>query len=131
MITIPGRAVPKERMTHKQVKCAIGGMEGKKFDRIRNCLNYQEYIAYHVMKLKKYSGLLRLTARIFLSPNKKGQIPGNRGDLDNYIKTIKDGLQYGKLFDNDKQIILYGEGTGIYTDTNERVEIEIQEIREG
>ena len=127
MITIPGRAVPKERMTTKQMRCAKGGVQGKKFDRIRSCLNYQEYIAWSIVGLKKYSGLLRMTARIYLSPNKKGELPGVRGDLDNYIKSIKDGLQYGNLFDNDKQIIRYGEGTGIYTDTNERVEIEIWE----
>ena len=129
MIIIPGRAVPKERMTSRQVKCAIGGMDGKKFDRIRNCLSYQEFIAYSVMKLKKYSGLLCMSVRIYLAPNKKGELPGVRGDLDNYIKTIKDGLQYGKLFKNDKQIIRYGN-CGIYKDKNERVEIVIQEIQE-
>jgi Holliday junction resolvase RusA-like endonuclease len=59
-------------------------------------------------------------------------IQGKRhGDLSNYIKIVEDGLQYAGVIPNDKKIIRYGEGTGIYYIDNkeqERVEIEIEEV---
>jgi Holliday junction resolvase RusA-like endonuclease len=78
-----------------------------------------------------------LTLRIFISPDAKTlELPEKRGDLDNYIKAIVDGLQYGGIFapkagnkkGNDKVVIRYGEGTGIYIDANERVELTLEEI---
>uniref|UniRef100_A0A6M3XK74 Putative endodeoxyribonuclease n=1 Tax=viral metagenome TaxID=1070528 RepID=A0A6M3XK74_9ZZZZ len=135
-ITIPGKPVPKERMTHNQVIAATRyNAPGKKFDRIRKCLEYQKAIAALCCN-KRIKGNVKMTARIYLKPDATGQLPKQRGDLDNYIKSIKDGLQYGVVFapqgknkaGNDKCVIRYGEGTGIYSDENERVEIELVEV---
>lgn len=118
-ITVPGRPVPKVRMTQKS----------KWSPRARKCLNYQERIAGEAMvarsklKAKKLEGPLELTVRLFFSDKR-------HGDLSNYVKCVEDSLQYGQLFDNDKQILWYGEGTGIYYSSMERVEITVLE-REG
>jgi len=40
---------------------------------------------------------------------------------------VEDGLQYGRAFNNDKQIIRYGE-SGIRYNDNERAEIIIEEM---
>ncbi len=79
-----------------------------------------------------------LTAKIYLKPDPKSQtdLPEQRGDLANYIKAIEDGLQYGGIIapkgknkkGNDKMIIRYGTGTGIYISDNERVEITLEEV---
>lgn len=118
-LTIPGRPVPKVRMTQRS----------KWTERAQKCLNYQERIAEEAMVArsnlpnKMFSGYLILTARLFFSDRR-------HGDLSNYIKCIEDGLQHGQLFDNDKQIRWYGEGTGIYYSSEERAEIIVEQREE-
>jgi hypothetical protein len=34
--------------------------------------------------------------------------------LSNLIKAVEDGLQFGGVIENDRQVIRYGPGTGIY-----------------
>ncbi len=116
-IVIPGRPVPAARMTQKTKWVS---------ERAKRSLNYERTIAWYAKKecipvLKKF---ILLTTRIY--------IQGKRhGDLSNYIKIVEDGLQYAGVIPNDKKIIRYGEGTGIYYISNkeqERVEIEIEEV---
>ena len=66
-------------------------------------------------------GPLKLTCKFFFKDRR-------HGDLSNLIKAVKDGFQYGQAFNNDKQIIRYGEDTGIYYDAEERAEIIIDEL---
>jgi len=44
------------------------------------------------------------------------------------IKAIEDGLVYGGLIANDKQILRYGAGTGIYFAEEERAEVRLRPI---
>lgn len=120
-LIVPGRPVPKARMTRRS----------KWTKRAKRSLDYQEQVAAEVMVLKaemsgkkQLEGPLKLTVEFYFADRR-------HGDLSNYIKAIEDGLQYGQLFQNDKQIIRYGEGTGIYYDDNERAQVLIEEIEEG
>lgn len=113
-LTIPGRPVPAQRMTRKT----------KWTKRARRSLEYQESVAWEwkaVAKGLKLEGSLKLTVKFYFKDRR-------HGDLSNLVKAIEDGLQYGQAFDNDKQIIRYGEGTGIYYDDEERAEIIIEEL---
>ena len=113
-LVIPGRPVPAQRMTRKT----------KWTDRAQKSLNYQREIAWEwkaVANGLKLEGPLKLTAKFYFKDRR-------HGDLSNLVKAIEDGLQYGQAFDNDKQIIRYGEGTGIYYDDEERAEIIIEEL---
>lgn len=110
-----------------------------KLQRIRHTLEYQELIAWYVksylMTHAPLKGYVKLTAKFFISPV-NGKLPEQRGDLDNFLKSCVDGLQYGGMFapkpgnkkGNDRCIIRFGSGTGIYISENERTEIELEEI---
>lgn len=114
---VPGRAVPAQRMTRKS----------KWTKRSKKSLEYQESVAWEAKaaKIPVLEGPVQLTARFYFR-NKV------HGDLSNCIKAVEDGLQYGGIVKNDKQIIRYGETTGIYyADGDERAEIEIETIGEG
>ena len=112
-LTIPGRPVPAQRMTQKT----------KWTRRSRRSLEYQESVAWEwkAVGKRKLEGPLKLTCKFFFKDRR-------HGDLSNLIKAVEDGLQYGQAFNNDKQIIRYGEGTGIYYDDEERAEIIIEEL---
>lgn len=110
---IPGRPVPKKTMT-KNSKWSD--------PRAKQTLAYQQEIALRV-KCRGWEGFtpdddLILTVRVYLRNNV-------RGDLANYVKSCEDGLQLSGLVPNDRQIVRYGEGTGIYRCDDERMEIEI------
>lgn len=124
-LTIPGRPVPAARMTQR----------GKWVKRqAQRYLGYRGQVAWTAKgaRLPTLEGLVEMTIRIYLA-GKNGALPGRRGDLDNYCKAIKDGLQAGGVFPNDKQVVRYGTGTGIYPcePGNERVEVELWELRDG
>lgn len=95
--TIPGKPVPKVRMTRYS----------KWTDRAKAILSYQEYVAWcaNAAKIPTYTGDVILTVKICLGSR-------GRADLSNLIKAIEDGLEYGGVVVNDKQIIGYGAGTG-------------------
>lgn len=119
-ITIPGRPVPKVRMTQKS----------KWSPRAQASLQYQKTVAWAAKACTKNTqlfGPVRLSVWVYLKPTKKGQLPENRPDLSNVIKAIEDGLQYARVVENDKQIIEYGM-SGYRLDYNERVEITLEEI---
>lgn len=110
--TVPGRAVPAQRMT-----------QGTKWSkRARKSLEYQERVAWaaKAARVPRVTGPVRLTVRFYFRNRR-------HGDLSNLIKAIEDGLQYGRILENDKQILWYGENTGIYYDDEERAEVEIEE----
>lgn len=120
-ITVPGRPVPKVRMTQKSKW---------RDPRAIASLQYQETVAWTAKastKNAKLFGPVRLSVWIYLKPTKEGQLPGNRPDLSNVIKAIEDGLQYGQIVENDRQIIEYGM-SGYRLSKTERVEITIEEI---
>lgn len=121
-ITVPGRPVPKVRMTQKS----------KWNTRAQASLRYQENVAWTAKAATRNAqlfGPVRLSVWIFLKPTKSGLLPGNRPDLSNVIKAIEDGLQYGRVIENDRQIIEYGM-SGYRLDENERVEITLDEIHD-
>jgi crossover junction endodeoxyribonuclease RusA len=115
---VPGRAIPAARMTQRsKFACA----------RARRSLKYQEFIAWCARAEAKsrppFSGPVELTCRFFFRD-------GRHGDLSNLIKAIEDGLQFGGVIENDRQVIRYGPGTGIYYDSEERTEVRVRELRE-
>jgi len=115
---VPGRAVPAARMTQRsKFACA----------RARKSLKYQEFIAWCARAEAKgrppFSGPVELTCRFFFRD-------ARHGDLSNLIKAIEDGLQFGGITQNDRQVIRYGPGTGIYYASEERTEVRVRELRE-
>jgi len=135
--------VPKCTMTHSQVIAANRGATDGKSIQINKLLNFQAYIGWLAgMKISKgiwtrLDGNVKATIRIFLNGwrgganeiQKQTTIKKGRGDLDNYIKAVVDGLQYGNIFyPSDKIILRYGEGTGIYIDEKEHVEVKLENM---
>lgn len=121
IFTVPGRPVPAMRMT-QGTKWSKPAQRSLLYQRtvgmfaraeIRNPLPW-EYIEVQIT--------------IYLKVNKKGQLPGNRGDWDNYAKAVCDGMQYGEVFLNDRSIT-----RGIVdvlpcaTEAEERVEVVLLE----
>jgi crossover junction endodeoxyribonuclease RusA len=115
---VPGRAIPAARMTQRsKFACA----------RARKSLKYQEFIAWCARAEAKgrppFSGPVELTCRFFFRD-------GRHGDLSNLIKAVEDGLQFGGVIENDRQVIRYGPGTGIYYSEEERTEVRVRELKE-
>ena len=113
--TVPGRPVPKVRMTQKS----------KWSPRAKRCLEYQEKVAWHARaaKIPQLTGDVELTVKICRGSR-------GRGDLDNIVKTIQDGLQHGGGIKNDRQVFRYGTGTGFWLgwQNGEQVIVEIREV---
>jgi len=91
-ITIPGQPVPKARMTQAS-KWSVGA---------RRSLDYQELIAAHAKYIHRINepldGDLSINLRFFRESNV-------RADWDNMAKSACDGLAYGRVIKNDKQIV--------------------------
>ena len=115
---VPGRPIPAARMTQRSKFASA---------RARKSLEYQEFVAWCARAKSKgapaFSGPVELTCRFFFSD-------GRHGDLSNLVKAIEDGLQYGGIIRNDRQVIRYGAGTGIYFDEEERTEVRVRELKE-
>ncbi len=115
--TVPGKPVPKVRMTQKS----------KWGPRAKKCLEYQEKVAWHARaaKIPPLTGDVELTVRI-CQPDR------GRADLDNIVKSIQDSLQYAGVIKNDRQVLRYGVGTGFWFGwRHPQVQVEIREIEEG
>lgn len=99
---------PKVRMTQRT----------KWSKRAQECLEYQAHIAWLCTKAKVPSfnkNLVEIDVLFFRQ--------GVKCDIDNLIKAFLDGLQYGKIIKNDKQVqkitsevqyVPKGETPGIY-----------------
>jgi len=112
---VPGRPVPACRMTQRS----------KFYERAKRALEYQELVALcaRAAHAPAFSGQVRLTCRFFFRDR-------THGDLSNLVKAIEDGLQYGGVLRNDRQVIRYGAGTGIYYGPEERAEVIVEEVRD-
>ena len=119
---VPGRPVPAARMTQRSKFASA---------RAKRALAYQELVAWCARAAAAppasrpaalpFTGPVELTCRFFFRD-------GRHGDLSNLIKAIEDGLVYGGLIANDKQILRYGAGTGIYFAEEERAEVRLRPI---
>ncbi len=113
---VPGRPVPAQRMT-----------KGTKWtQRAQKSLEYQRLVAVaaRAAGLPTILGPVQLTCRFFFRD-------GRHGDLSNLVKSVEDGLQYAGVLLNDRQVMRYGQGTGIYRDKNERAEVILEVLYEG
>lgn len=110
---VPGRPVPAQRMTRYSTWQT----------RAKRSLEYQKWVAYCALaaQVPQFTGPVQLTCRFFFRN-------GQHGDLSNLVKAVEDGLQFGGVLRNDRQVMRYGEGTGIYYGPEERAEIEIEEV---
>ena len=112
---VPGKPVPKARMTRNT----------KWTPRAKRSLEYQELVAWcaRAANIPTFTGDIELTVRICRGSR-------GRGDLDNFVKTIQDGLQYGGIIKNDRQVLRYGTGTGFWLgwQNGEQVIVEIREV---
>lgn len=113
---VPGRPVPAQRMTQR----------GKFLPKAKRALEYQKLVALCAWRAKapQFSGWVRLTCRFWFRN-------ARHGDLSNLIKAIEDGLQYAGVLRNDRQVVRYGAGTGIYYGPEERAEVVVEEVRHG
>lgn len=109
-LTIPVNPIPKVRITYRS----------KWSKRAKRSLEYQKLIAGYWMTKKTE---IRLTGNLYLKcifyRNDKRRI-----DIDNLVKIVQDGLQYGQAFEDDSQIKKI-EADLCYDKDNPRTEIEI------
>ncbi|MEN3010301.1 MAG: RusA family crossover junction endodeoxyribonuclease [Candidatus Bipolaricaulaceae bacterium] len=113
-MVVPGRAVPAQRMTQRS----------KQADpKAKRALEYQRLVALCAWRARapQFTGPVRLTCRFWFKNHR-------HGDLSNLIKAIEDGLQYAGVLQNDRQVVRYGAGTGIYYGPEERAEVIIEEV---
>lgn len=131
VLIIPGRPVPAVRMTRggKFVRedRARTPAAAARARRIERHLAYRDEVAWRARaaKLPLLTGPVCLTTRFYVHG---GQV----ADLGNYVKLAEDGLK-GIAWRDDRQVVRYGAGTGIYrveTAAEERAEIVIEEAAE-
>jgi Holliday junction resolvase RusA-like endonuclease len=103
--------------------------------RARRSLEFQEFVAWCARAAAArrpaaarppalpFRGPVELTCRFFFRD-------ARHGDLSNLIKAVEDGLQFGGVIENDRQVIRYGPGTGIYYAEEERTEVRVRELKE-
>jgi crossover junction endodeoxyribonuclease RusA len=120
--TVPGRPIPAARMTQAT----------KWSKRARRSLDYQERVAIIAKSAVKVKPLpwryVQALVVVYLKVNDNGDLPGNRGDWDNYGKSVCDGIQYGEVLHNDRAITL---GTvdvqPCFSHAEERAEVTLSE----
>lgn len=112
MLTIPGEPVAKERPRL--------GKHGNTYTP-RKTSAYENSIAWEARaaKVRFHNSLVKVTMRFYSASDKKT-------DLDNYIKSVLDGLEKGGVFKNDNQVIEIHAFR--YMDDNPRVEVEVRKI---
>lgn len=113
-VVVPGRPVPKKAMRR-----------GQRFvdDRAQRTLDYQRAVGLCALaaKVPRFAEPVSLTVRAYFRDDR-------RPDLKNVVAAAEDGLEVAGILRNDRQVVRYGEGTGIYFDPDERLEIEIEVI---
>lgn len=111
---IPGRPVPKQRPRV--------GRNGNIYTP-RKSREYEKTVA-RVGRLafkNPYAGPVSLQVQIYLAST------GNAGDLDNYVKSIQDGLN-GIAWQDDRQVIRLKAGIAVQPGVLERAEILIKRV---
>ena len=121
---VPGRPIPAARMTQRSKFASA---------RAKRALEFQQFVAWCARAAAAapagsgpalpLRGPVELTCRFFFRDRR-------HGDLSNLIKAIEDGLQYGGVIENDRQVMRYGAGTGIYFAEEERTEVRVREVKE-
>jgi len=115
---VPGRPIPAARMTQRSKFASA---------RAKRALEFQQFVAWCARAAAAgpaalpFRGPVELTCRFFFRD-------GRHGDLSNLVKAIEDGLQYGGVIENDRQVVRYGAGTGIYFADEERTEVRLRPI---
>ena len=115
---VPGRPIPAARMTQRSKFASA---------RAKRALEFQQFVAWCARAAAAspaalpLRGPVELTCRFFFRD-------GRHGDLSNLVKAVEDGLQYGGVIENDRQVVRYGAGTGIYFADEERTEVRLRPI---
>jgi len=116
-ILVPGRPVPYVRTTQK------AKYTQKSYHRYAD---YKKFVQIHAMNQYKgplIEGYCKVSINVYLTGK---TVPmGNDGDLDNYVKGILDSLNK-IIFKDDRQVVSIIANKR--PDTNERVEIQIEEL---
>lgn len=117
MIIIPGRPVPKQRpaLSQRGRKAYLYTPERTRtYEGTVNLLARQQ-------KAKRHTGPVAVSLTLYLTK-------GKRGDVDNYCKSILDGLN-GVAYEDDRQITRLDAKVRHCRPKEQRVEIVIQEDR--
>ena len=114
-ITIPGRPVPKKRPRTSTRGGKIHVYTPLKTSKYEKMI---KYIALDASNGKSFFEDVEVNIKLFFKDRRFG-------DLDNYTKSILDGLQ-GIVFENDKQVAKLNIER--YIDKEERAEVEIKEV---
>lgn len=100
--TVPGRPVPAVRMTQRS----------KWSPEAQHYLAYERAVAYAALAAKLPRPLpwdwvgIEITIYLKAVRDRAGlRLPRNAGDIDNYCKSVIDGLQHGGIFKNDRCVI--------------------------
>jgi Holliday junction resolvase RusA-like endonuclease len=111
-LVIPGRARPSVRITGraKWTKAA------------RAYLEWQKHVASFCAPHKTVPWRAICISYTFYLSNRK------HGDLTNLIKSTEDGIQYGKLIENDRYVVeSHGRIVYVRAQDEERVEVTVSE----
>ncbi len=109
---VPGKPKPAARMTQKS----------KWNKRSQDSLAYQATVGWCAQKMPTFDGPVRLTCKFYF----KNKV---HGDLSNLVKNCEDALQYAGILQNDKQVMAYGEGTGIFYGDEEKAVITVEDLK--
>ena len=110
---VPGKPKPAARMTQKS----------KWNKRSQDSLACQATVGWFAQSISTFNGPVRLTCKFYF----KNKV---HGDLSNLVKAVEDGLQYAGKIPNDKHVLAYGEGTGIFYGDEEKAVITVESLQE-
>ncbi|MDO7787891.1 RusA family crossover junction endodeoxyribonuclease [Desulforamulus aquiferis] len=110
--TVPGRPVPKQRP-----RMGKGGIVYTP----KNCREYEGKVAKtaHTIFRRPYAGPVALEVNLFLA--------SRPGDLDNYVKSISDGLN-GIAYLDDRQVVELKAKLTVQRGLPERAEVTVTAI---
>lgn len=105
--TVPGRPVPKQRPRV--------GKKGNIYTP-KKCKKYEEYVSWAACRVFRnpYNGPVELHVKIYLA--------SKSGDLDNYVKSISDGLN-GVAWRDDSQVTRIMADMVVSKGVTERAEV--------
>lgn len=127
--TVPGRAYPHPRVTHRQIQAAVGR------NKRGEALSSTETSIIRYLEYREAVSICAMSARI---PEIKGPaefkavfwFKGKRhGDRTNLVKAAEDGCEHGGIVKNDKQFLRDGGSEIVYGEP-ERTEITVRAIEE-